>query len=86
MERWGRGDGRLQEGLHRPGAQVSRPGTDFRGRWGLGGEGGGVWLLDPKMGIHCETDRESCSGQPVKVAHIEGAVTQSYCPSVRSDV
>ena len=32
-------------------------------------------LLDPKLCINCETDGESGSGQPVIVAHTEGAVT-----------
>ena len=39
------------------------------------GWGGGGGLLDPKLGIDCETGRESGSSQPVKVAHMEGAVT-----------
>ena len=32
-------------------------------------------LLNPKLGINCVTDRESGSGQPIKVALMEGAVT-----------
>ena len=33
--------------------------------------GGGEGLLDPKLGIDCEPDRESSRDQPVKVAHTE---------------
>ena len=37
----------------------------FLTEW-AGGGGGGV-LLDPKLGINCETHKVSGNGQPVKV-------------------
>ena len=48
------------------------------------GRGGGG-VLDLKLGVECETDRESGSCQPVKTGHTWER-SPSYCPSVRSGV
>ena len=53
------------------------------GEWDRGPEGGGGGgLLDLKLGINCETDRESGSGQLVKVAYT-GERSPSLYPSFR---
>ena len=52
------------------------------------GQAGNLWgvvsggLLDLKLGSNCETDRESSSSKPVKVAHT-GEQSPTHCPSFR---
>ena len=61
--------------LHAALSPRTATGVDKKG-WGPGGG-----LLDPNLGIDYETDTESGSGQPVKVAHIQRERSPSNCPS-----
>ena len=60
-------------------------GGDWGGCPGAAGGGGGYLVLNPKLVMDCETERESGSCQPVNTGHT-GERSPSYCPSVRSGV